>query len=90
MSTNPEIRYVPGDEPGEQRREFVLTVKVSFAHDPGEDWEDGPDNYFQDNELIDLARDWMSREFEYHEDDPRVEFIDHQAPCPVELGDDDV
>lgn len=58
------------DEDGEQRREFTLVTTVSFGSGSP---EYGP--YFQDSELVGLAKDWMRSEFDYHEDSPRVEFI---------------
>lgn len=63
---------------GEARRRFFLVAEVTFADREAQPRDKGDHNYFEDSELVTLAKDWMSSEMEYHEDLPRVRF--HAVP----------
>lgn len=62
------------DEDGEGVRRFFLIAEVRFADRPADehDWS----NYFQDSEIVSLAKTWAESEFEYHEDNPEIRFYD--------------
>jgi hypothetical protein len=68
---------------GEPVRRFFLIAEVTFADREAAPRDEHDHNYYEDQELDGLAKDWMGQEMQYHDDSPAVRF--HRVPEILEV-----